>query len=160
MNSICSIHSSYFSTQFSLMKFPSFLFLSFIGTFFTLTNCNQDLPSLRSVQDTFPENHFCKSSPFKVVSGEPGFIAQCGLQAMKILRLVAKRNHRTDLGESFKQSYAEFADKLSQMTYTGKNMKSFYSVFSRVANFSEGKAQRDRVNLLRTIMLLQKSQRS
>ena len=117
---------------FSLIQFVLIVMASLNVVFFPVLSlfvCSpvvsnvDNLPKLKAIDESFPSGHFCESDPFKVVTGDTGFVAQCALPAMKILRYMTRTNQDEQLAQFYRQSYTHFSDKLRKMTYTGKTRR-------------------------------------
>ncbi|XP_075254646.1 uncharacterized protein LOC142346046 isoform X1 [Convolutriloba macropyga] len=84
--------------------------------FFFFAN-STDLPKLKTIQSNFPDDYFCNKSMSKYVPGESSVVLQCGLQALKLVRIQAKKSGKPDEKELYKKLYNEFGSRVDSMTY-------------------------------------------
>ena len=97
--------------------------------FFFFAN-STDLPKLKTIQSNFPDDYFCNKSMSKYVPGESSVVLQCGLQALKLVRIQAKKSGKPDEKELYKKLYNEFGSRVDSMTYLGNHM-STRTIFSK-----------------------------
>ena len=105
---------------FGFLLFPLFFFAN-----------STDLPKLKTIQSKLPDDYFCNNSMSKYVSGDSSVVLQCGLQALKLVRIQAKKSGKTDEKELYKKLYNEFGTRVDSMTYLGNHILSIRTIFSK-----------------------------